>query len=63
MRVCSTGIVTSASKMEASCRAVCLNRISMFRLNERDLATVTFTRANPLKALQEATTRIPHGKT
>jgi len=35
----------------------------LFRLNERDLATVTFTRANPLKALQEATTRIPHGKT
>jgi hypothetical protein len=27
----------------------------LFRLNERDLATVTFTRANPLKALQEAT--------
>ena len=29
----------------------------LFRLNERDLATVTFTRANPIKALQEATTR------
>jgi hypothetical protein len=26
----------------------------LFRLNEKDLATVTFTRANPLKALQEA---------
>ena len=35
MRVCSTGIVTSASKMEASCRAVCLNRISMSPLYRR----------------------------
>lgn len=26
----------------------------LFRLNERDLATITFTRANPLKALQGA---------
>jgi len=37
MRVCSTGIVTSASKMEASCRAVCLNRISMIQINRREL--------------------------
>jgi hypothetical protein len=29
----------------------------LFRLSEHDLATVTFTRANPIKALQEATTR------
>jgi hypothetical protein len=35
----------------------------LFRLNERDLATVTFTRANPLKALQEAATRTAHVKT
>ena len=30
----------------------------LFRLNERDLATVTFTRANPLKAMQEASDRL-----
>jgi hypothetical protein len=29
----------------------------LMRLNECDLATITFTRANPLKALQGATTR------
>lgn len=29
----------------------------LFRLNERDLATITFTRANPIKALQEASAR------
>jgi len=26
----------------------------LFRLNEKDLATVTFTRANPIAALQQA---------
>ncbi len=26
----------------------------LFRLNERDLATVTFTRANPITAMQKA---------
>jgi hypothetical protein len=30
----------------------------LFRLNERDLATVTFTRANPLSRLQEATSHV-----
>ena len=35
----------------------------LFRLSERDLATVTFTRANPIKALQEATARTPDVKT
>ena len=35
----------------------------LMRLNERDLATVTFTRANPIKALQEATARTPDVKT
>ncbi len=30
----------------------------LFRLNERDLATVTFTRANPITAIQKASHEI-----